>query len=119
LAGFGRKHAYSLQARFSIKKRCGCALNAHVHQATECVLPMEAVDPPELPPSVLTMGIPCILPDPRYADFDGAQLSIPCITTECAKASLRLAICFGLAMMLQTSGGPVGDLCLPLLQRVA
>src|ERR1700722_6120211 len=46
----------------STKEPGGCVLNAYVHQATECG-------------------------GPRYAEFDGAQLSIFFITTECANAS--------------------------------
>ena len=105
LAGFGRKHPDALQVRFSTKERRRCVLNAHAHEAIHQLSteeePTKAVDPPEPTPSVLSMGIPhCVLqPGPRYAQFDGTQLSTFYITTECARASRLLAICFGLAMM--------------------
>ncbi|HWY03815.1 MAG TPA: hypothetical protein VNX60_09115 [Candidatus Acidoferrum sp.] len=105
LAGFGRKHPDALQIRFSTKERRRCVLNAHAHEAIHQLSteeePTKAVDPPEPTPSVLSMGIPhCVLqPGPRYAQFDGTQLSTFYITTECARASRLLAICFGLAMM--------------------
>jgi hypothetical protein len=64
--------------------------------------PVKAVDPPEPSPSVFTMRIPYLKPyrGPWYAESDSTRLSVFCITTECAKASLLLARCFGLAMML-------------------
>jgi hypothetical protein len=79
--------------------------------------PIKAVDSPETPPSVLTMGIPhftpCIAAGPRYLEFAGAQLSIFCITTEFAKASLLLATCFGLTMMLPSLVAHSTDLPAP------
>lgn len=60
-------------------RMCIKAQGVYSHQPTTGEEPVEALDPPEPSPWMLTRGIPyshrVLQPGPRYADFDGTQLS--------------------------------------------
>jgi hypothetical protein len=62
-------------------RMCGEAQSAYLHQPSTEGEPIEALDPPEPSPWMLTRGIPyftpCLAAAPaRFVEFDGTQLSI-------------------------------------------
>ena len=71
-------------------RMCREAQGAYSHQPSTGKKAVEALDPPEPSPWMLTRGMPyltpCLAAGPaRYVEFDGTQLSIFCITTYAQK----------------------------------